>query len=142
MLGAGAAAGGTCGTYAGAGTGSPAPGLLNEPMGGGALETGAAGASGAGAGTGMSAPGCGGALALGGGRANWPISGTMLGTAAGTEGAAATGFAAAAEGPSVVRSLSARVVCTTASTHSVPQASAEERSRSDDRMVDGGVTSC
>ena len=98
MLGTGAAAGGTCGTYAGAGTGSPASGLLNEPMGGGALETGAAGANGAGADAGacMSNPGCGSALALGGGRANWPISGTMLGTAAGTEGAAATGLAAAA----------------------------------------------
>ena len=109
-------------------------------MGGGALETGAAGASGAGAG--MSDPGMGGVLALGGGRANWPISGTMPGLGAGTEGAATRGLAAAVWGPSVVRSLSARVVCTTASTHSVPQASAEERSRLDDRMVDGGVTSC
>ncbi len=109
-------------------------------MGGGALETGAAGASDAGAG--MSDPGSGGALALGGGNANWPISGTMLGLGAGIDGAAATGLAAAAWGPPVVRSLSARVVCTNARTHSVPQASAEERSRSDDRMVDGGVTSC
>ena len=90
----------------------------------------------------MSDPGSGGALALGGGRANWPISGTMLGLGAGIDSALATGLAAATWGPSVVRSLSARVVCTTASTHSVPQASAEERSRSDGRMVDGGVTSC
>lgn len=70
-------------------------------MGGGALETGAAAAVdanglGTGAGPGMSDPGSGGALALGAGRANWPISGTMLGTAAGTVGAVATGLPAAA----------------------------------------------
>ena len=119
--------------------GAASPGLLKEPMGGGALETGAAGAD---PGAGMSAPGSGGALALGGGRANWPISGTMLGTAAGTDSVVATGLPATAWGPSVVRSLSARVVCTNARTHSVPQASAEERSRSEGRMVDGGVTGC
>ena len=108
-------------------------------MGGGALETGAAGG---GTGAGMSEPGSGGVLALGAGRANWPISGTMLGLGAGSDGAATTGLAAAAGVPSAVSSFSARTVCTTASAHSVPQASAEERSRSDDRMVDGGVTGC
>jgi|GEM_PF-3119826 len=119
--------------------GAASPGLLKEPMGGGALETGAAGAD---PGAGMSDPGSGGALALGGGRANWPISGTMLGTATGIGRSVATDLAAAVEAPSVVRSLSARIVCTTASAHSVPHASAEERSRSEGRMVDGGVTGC
>ena len=109
-------------------------------MAGGALETGAAGI---GAGAGISDPGIGGALALGG-KAIWPISGTTLGmgAAAGSVGAVAEVLTSAA-GPRVtVSSLSARLICTTASTHSVPQASAEERSRSEARMVDGGVTGC
>jgi len=109
-------------------------------MAGGALETGAAGI---GASAGIIDPGIGGALALGG-TAIWPISGTTLGmgAVAGAVGAIAKALTSAA-GPCVaVRSLSARLICTTASTHSVPQASAEERSRSEARMVDGGVTGC
>lgn len=110
--------------------GTADPGLLNEPMGGGALETGAAAD-----GVGMYDPGSGGALPLGGVEI-WPISGTTLGTAAmvGLLPSAGVGVA--------VSSLKARLICTTASTHSVPMAIIEARSRSEARMVDGGVTSC
>jgi len=114
--------------YEGGGTGTAVPGLLNEPMGGGALETGATGVGG------MIDPGSGGALALGG-RAIWPISGTALGTTA-------TGLTASAGAGVTMSNFSARLICTTASTHNVPQAITEERSRSEARMVDVGVTSC
>lgn len=95
----------------------------------------------------MSDPGRGGALATGG-IAIWPTSGTMLGadplaeTAAGGCGATATGRSPAVEEFLVASTFSARLICITASTHSVPQAIAEERSRSEVRMVDGGVTGC
>lgn len=144
MAGAGAAGttgptavGGAWEMYEGAGMGAAAPILSNEPIGGGAFETGAAGT-----GAGMNDPGSGGALAALGGRAIWPISGTMLGTGTGRVGAAAMGLGPAAGEGWAVSSLKARLICTTASTHSVPIATAEERSRSEDRMVDGGVTSC
>jgi hypothetical protein len=137
-----AAVGGAWGRYEepGNGIGTAAPGWLNEPMAGGAVETGAAGI---GAGAGISDPGIGGALALCG-TAIWPISGTMLGTgaAAGTAGAVAEVLTSVVGPRVVVSSLSAMLICTTASTHRVPQASAEERSRSEARMVDGGVTGC
>jgi hypothetical protein len=129
-------AGGAWGMYEGAGMGA-APFLSNEPIGGGAFETGAAGI-----GAGIKDPGSGGALGALSGMAIWPISGTMLGTGAGTVGATATGLGPAAEEAGAVSSLNARLICTTASTHSVPTATAVERSRSEDRMVDGGVTSC
>ena len=93
-------------------------------------------------GTGMSDPGSGGALALGAGMANWPISGTPLDTGAGSGWATAIGLTPAAGAWVVVSSFSARLICTTASTHSVPQASAEERSCSEARMVEEGVTGC
>lgn len=51
------------------------PGCWNEPIGGGALET---GGTTTGAGCGMSVPGSGGAVAAGGGAAICPISGTTL----------------------------------------------------------------
>ncbi len=107
-------------------------------MGGGALETGAAGV-----GAGMNEPGMGGALALGG-IAIWPISGTTLGAGADCDRTAALGLIPAAEEGegAEVRSFNARLICTTASTHSVPQAITEERSRSEARMVEGGVTGC
>lgn len=111
------------------GMGSEDPGLLKEPMGGGALETGAAAD-----GVCMNDPGSGGALALGG-MEIWPISGTTLGTAA-------KGLIPSAGGGVAVSSFKARLICTTASTHSVPMAIIEARSRSEARMVDGGVTSC
>ena len=117
--------------------GAAAPILSNEPMGGGAFETG-----GAAGGAGIKDPGSGGAVTALGGSAIWPISGTMLGTGAGRVGAAAVGLCPSAEEGCAVRSLNARLSCTTASTHSVPIATAVERSRSEDRMVDGGVTSC
>ena len=131
------AAGAACGMEVGAGTGVAPSVLLNEPIGGGALEVGAAmdGAD-------ISDPGSGGALALGAGIANWPISGTPLDTGAGSGWATAIGPTAAAGSWVVVSSFSARLICTTASTHSVPQASAEERSRSEARMVEEGVTGC
>lgn len=125
----GGVAGGVWGAYVGAGIGTSDPGLLNEPIGGGAVDT-----MGADTGAGMSEPGSGGAVAVEG-RAIWPISGTMLGTAV------IGGFSTAGEEPKV-SSLSAMTVCTVASTHSVPQAITEERSRSEARMVEGGVTSC
>ncbi len=144
MAGAGAAGiigvtatGGAWGMYEGAGMGAAAPILSNEPMGGGAFETGAAGV-----GAGINDPGSGGALAAVGGRAIWPISGTMLVAGAVRVGAAAMGLDPAAEEGGAVSSLKATLICTTASTHSVPTATAEVRSRSEDRMVDGGVTSC
>jgi hypothetical protein len=144
MAGAGAAGttgatetGGVWGMYEGAGMGAAAPILSNEPIGGGAFETG-----GAGTGAGMNDPGSGGAVEALGGRAIWPISGTMLGAGAVRIGAAAMGLGPDAEEAGAVRSLKARLICTTASKHSVPIATAEERSRSEDRMVDGGVTSC
>lgn len=93
----------------------------------------------------MNDPGSGGALALGG-IDIWPISGTMLtaGVGTGAVGAAATAMVRiSSAGVGVaVSSFSARLICTPASTHSVPQAIREERSRSEARMVDGGVTSC
>lgn len=113
-----------------------APGFVNDPIGGGPLETGA--------GAGMSDPGRGGALPIGG-TAICPTSGTTLGTLgmeSGTAGTTATGLIPPAEELRLVSTFSARLICTTASTHSVPQAIAEERSRTEDRMVDGGVTSC
>jgi len=123
--------------YEGAGMGAAAPILSNEPMGGGAFETGTAGV-----GAGINDPGRGGAVAALGGRAIWPISGTMLGAGAVRVGAAAMRLGPAAGEGWDVSSLSARLSCTTASTHSAPIATAVERSRSEDRMVDGGVTSC
>jgi hypothetical protein len=106
-------------------------------MGGGAFETGAA-ADGIGMdepGSGMDEPGSGGALALGGVEI-WPISGTTLGTAA------MVGLLPSVEVGGALSSFKARPICTTASTHSVPMAIIEARSRSEARMVDGGVTSC
>jgi hypothetical protein len=99
-------------------------------MGGGAFETGAAAD-----GIGMDEPGSGGALALGGVEI-WPISGTTLGTAA------MVGLLPSVEVGGALSSFKARPICTTASTHSVPMAIIEARSRSEARMVDGGVTSC
>lgn len=115
---------------AGAGIGASDPGLLKEPIGGGPLETGTAGA-----GACMREPGSGGALVAPGGMAIWPISGTTLDVTI-------TGLVSPTGEGLVVSSFSARLICTTASTHSVPQAITEERSRSEARMVDGGVTSC
>ncbi len=93
----------------------------------------------------MNDPGSGGALALGG-MEIWPISGTMLSAGAVT-GTVADGTTAMGRIPSAgagldVSSFNAKHICTTASTHNVPQAIIEERSRSEARMVDGGVTSC
>lgn len=56
--------------------------LVNEPIGGGALETGAGAACGAGAG--INDPGRGGAVGTLG-AAIWPISGTTLGVGAESE---------------------------------------------------------
>ena len=131
------AAGGDWGMYPGAGTGAAPSFLLNEPMGGGALETGAAGD-----GAGMSDPGNGGGTLAVGGTAIWPISGTTLSAAAGGAGGTAVGLIPAVGEGVAVSSFNARLICTTASTHSVPQAIAEERSRSEVRVEDGGVTSC
>ncbi|WP_397381357.1 hypothetical protein [Prosthecobacter sp.] len=112
MAGAGAAGttgvtatGGAWGMYEGAGMGAAAPILSNEPMGGGAFETGAAGA-----GAGSNDPGSGGALAVLGGRAIWPISGTTLGWAEVRAGAAAMGLAPAAGEGGAVSSLNARLI--------------------------------
>ena len=112
--------------------------LWNEPIGGGALEMGAATI---GAGAGISDPGNGGVVELGG-AAIWPISGTTLDVEADSEDGTFTGLVLRAAGFFDVSSLPARPICTTASTHSVPQANAEERSRSGVRMVEGGVTGC
>lgn len=131
---AGAGGGGT-GTKAGAAACGSAPGLAKEPIGGGPLETGAAG-------TAARDPGRGGALAAGG-SAICPTSGTTLGTGLGTEITGAGLAAAAVLGAaSALSSFSAMTVCTVASTHSAPHATMEERSRSEVRMVEGGVTSC
>jgi hypothetical protein len=117
---------------------------VNEPIGGGASETcGITGGA-------ISDPGSGGALTTGCGIEICPTSGTALGARTGTETRAGSGCAVAVTaGPLpasevffVTSSFTARLICTTASTHSVPQAIAEERSRSEDRMVDGGVTGC
>lgn len=129
-MGGGAALGTGCGIGGAAGIGTGIPGLLKEPIGGGALET-------EGAGAGMSDPGSGGALVTGG-TAIWPISGTTLGA---RTGSSADRMPAAGE-LLAVSSFTARLICTTASTHSAPQAIAEERSRSEARIGDGGVTSC
>ncbi len=67
--------------------GAAAPGCVNEPIGGGPLETGA------GAGAGMNDPGSGGALVIGA-AAICPTSGTKLGAPEGAErgeGTTATG---------------------------------------------------
>lgn len=111
------------------------PGRVKEPIGGGPLETAAAG-------TATRDPGRGGALAVGG-SAICPTSGTTLGTGFGTEITGAGLAAAAVLGAaSALSSFSAMTVCTVASTHRVPHATMEERSRSEVRMVEGGVTSC
>ncbi len=99
-----AGAGGNCGTYdGGAGFGASIPDWLNEPIGGGPLETGATG-------TGIIDPGSGGGTLALGGRAIWPISGTPLGIDASVGGATATGFTSAV-GPCVaVSSFTARLI--------------------------------
>ncbi len=145
-----------CGTYAEPGSaGVSVPGWVKEPIGGGPLETGGA------TGAATRDPGSGGAVVTGCGRAIWPTSGTALGAgtgagvetgAAGREAAgrsactgapAATGLLASPDPLWFTINFATRLICTTASTHSVPQATAEERSRSDDRMVEGGgVTGC
>ena len=111
------------------------PGFAKEPIGGGPLDTGAVG-------TATRDPGRGGGLAAGG-SATCPTSGTTLGTIFGTE-ITGTGLAAAAllGSASALSSFSAITVCTVASTHSVPHATIDVRSRSEVRMVEGGVTSC
>lgn len=106
-------------------------------MGGGALETGAAGTV---AGAVISPPGGGGAIELDCGTAICPISGTTL-VCAGKTGTCE----GASERPSgflAIRSFAARPICTTASTQSTPHATAEARSRSGGRTVEGGVTGC
>jgi hypothetical protein len=103
------------------------------------VETGGAAC---GAGVGRSDPGSGGAAGTLG-AAIWPISGTTLGVGADSEeGRNATGRAPTGEGLLAVSNFTARPICTTASTHSVPQAIAEDWSRSVERMVEGGVTGC
>ncbi len=150
----------TCGVYeapGSAGAGSGVPGCVKEPIGGGPFETGGA------TGACTSEPGSGGATAAGTGcgRAIWPTSGTVLGAGAGAETGAvekddtglsagivadavdATGLPPSADALLFKINFATRLICTTASRHSVPQATAEERSRSDDRMVEGrGVTGC
>jgi hypothetical protein len=89
------------GRYEGAGAGGASPGLLNEPMGGGALE--------GGTGAGKSDPGSGGALAMGG-AAIWPISGTMPGASPDSDDTTATGRRPAAEELVAVSSFTARLI--------------------------------
>lgn len=115
------------------------PDCWNEPIGGGALETGGATM---GAGCGINDPGNGGAAETAGGAAICPISGTTLGVGEGSGEDTVIGLLPEMGELLAVSSLITMPICTTASRHSVPQAIAEERSRSGVRVVEGGVTSC
>lgn len=129
--------GGTAGGLAGTGMGEP--GCWNEPIGGGALETGAATT---GAGCGISDPGNGGAVEAVGGAAICPISGTTLGVGAKVGDETVSGLMPEMGELLAVSSLMTMPICTAASRQSVPQAIADERSRSGVRVEEGGVTSC
>lgn len=129
--------GGTAGGVAGADIGAPV--LLNEPIGGGALETGAATM---GAGCGMSDPGNGGAVEAVTGAAICPISGTSLGVGADGGDEKVSGLMPEMAELLAVSSLITMPICTAASRQSVPQAIADERSRSGVRVEEGGVTGC
>jgi len=128
---------GTAGGEAGADIGEPV--LLNEPIGGGALETGAATM---GAGCGISDPGNGGAVEAVAGAAICPISGTTLGVGADGGDEKVSGLMPEMAELLAVSSLITMPICTTASRQSVPQAIADERSRSGVRVEEGGVTGC
>jgi len=128
---------GTAGGEAGADIGATV--LLNEPIGGGALETGAATM---GAGCGISDPGKGGAVEAVGGAAICPISGTTLGVGADGGDEKVSGLMPKIGELLAVSSLITMPICTTASRQSVPQAIADERSRSGVRVEEGGVTGC
>jgi len=128
------------GTAGGAtGTDIGAPVLLNEPIGGGALDTGAATM---GVGCGISDPGKGGAVEAVGGAAICPISGTTLGIGAEGGDETVSGLMPEMGELLAVSSLITMPSCTTASRQSVPQAIADERSRSGVRVEEGGVTGC
>lgn len=149
--GAGAAEGmpgmatGCCGAVGGS---AGATACWKEPIGGGAVDTGGAGTTGAEAGA-ASIPGGGGAMEAGtagavagagtAGAAIWPISGTALGCAGGTGTETGT-TVLRSSGFLAIMSFAATPICTTASRPSTPQAMTEARSRSGDRMVEGGVT--
>ena len=95
-----------------------------------------------GAGCGISDPGNGGAVEAVGGAAICPISGTTLGVGEGSGEDTVSGLIPEMEELLAVSSLIAMPICTTASRQSVPQAIAEERSRSGVRVEEGGVTCC
>lgn len=122
-----------------AGTDMGALVLLNEPIGGGALETGAVTM---GAGCGISDPGNGGAVEAVGGAAICPISGTTLRVGADGGDEKVSGLMPEMGELLAVSSLITMPICTTASRQSVPQAIADERSRSGVRVEEGGVTGC